>query len=255
MLSLERHRRVLDLLQQGGSVRVTELAGRFDVTEETIRRDLDRLALAGKLVRTHGGALPVRSEHADASLVERQTRNLDAKVAIGRAAAARVEQGDTIMLDASSTAIQLAKILPDAPLTVITHALSIAMELATRRQIRTIVIGGLIDPESLSLVGPLATQCLDAYHVNKLFLSCQGIDLQRGLSVGSEQQADLKRRMLADADQRILLADHSKFGVKSTCYFGTLEDIDRVITDDGADENLLAELREEHVEVQVVKRG
>ena len=146
-------------------------------------------------------------------------------------------------------------LLPDQPLTVITHALSIAGDLASRRQIRTIVIGGLIDPESFSLVGPLATQCLDAYHVDKLFLSCQGIDLQRGLSVASEQQADLKRRMLADADQRILLADHSKFGVRSTCYFGALEDIDRVLTDDGADENLLAELRQKHVEVQVVKRG
>lgn len=253
MLSLERHRQIIDLLHLHGRVRVTTLARDFDVTEETIRRDLDKLEGDGKLVRTHGGALPTRSERSELPFMERETQQLEAKNAIGRLAVKLVQEGDTIMLDASSTAYQLSRLLPDIAITVVTNALAIVTELASRRKVRTMCVGGRLDPVSFSLVGPMAFQSLDGYHVNKLFLSCRGIDLQRGLSVASEEQALLKRKMASFADQRILLADHSKFGVKATYFFGGLDDIDRVITDAATDVRLLSELRNAGVQVDVAE--
>lgn len=231
LLAKERQRVIVSQLREAGSVRVAELARALNVTEETIRRDLEKLDREGKLVRTHGGAMPLDEIGGELPFTVRSIDHLEAKREIARAALQHVEEGDVLALDASSTAYELARILPDVPLTVITNSLAIPICLWKRTQIRIVMSGGSLDAPSLSFVGPLAEEFLRRFHVRKLFFSTKGIDPERGLSVGADEHARIKRCMLDFADTRYLLADHSKFGAKALVYFAGLSDVDQVITD------------------------
>lgn len=239
MLIAERHREIMNVLDQEGRVKVNELARLFQVTEETIRRDLERLESEGKLLRSHGGAVSVKSFERETPFSEREIRYMQEKMAIAREAVKRVEEGDTILLDASTTAWQMARLLPDMHLTVLTNAIKVAVELAERSRIRVISTGGKLSPASLSYVGPAAERMLKDYHVSKLFFSCKGVDIERGLSDSSESNATIKRRMMAIADKRYLLADHSKFGIKALAMLAPLDEVGEVITDRKLDASML----------------
>ena len=243
MLARQRQREILNRLRVTGSVRVADLARRLHVTEETIRRDLEKLEAAGKLVRAHGGALPLEAGDHELPFDVRKTANLTAKRSIAAAAARFVADGDVIALDASTTAHELARSLPDFAITVVTNSLVIASSLAGRSRIRAFCTGGALDRLSLSLVGSLAEDSLNRFHIAKAFLSCKGFDPARGLSVASDEHARMKRRMLDVADKTYLLADHSKFGVSSVVIFANLTDIDCLITDGRTDDGLLETIR------------
>lgn len=249
MLGSERQRVILRRVQQNGAVRVAQLARELDVAEETIRRDLERLDLDGKLVRTHGGAVPLEPDR-ELPYVVRETANLPAKRAIAAIAARHIRDGDVIALDASSTAIELARAMPHVPLTVLTNSLVGAMVLAARPHARVILTGGVLDAPSMSFVGSLAEDALTRFHINKLFLSTKGVDAQRGLSVASNDHARIKRRMIDLADETFLLADRSKFGVKSVEFFAQVEDIDVIITDVEPSAELSDEFARRAVRVQ-----
>lgn len=243
MLVAERHREIVSLVEKEGSVRVTELARLFNVTEETIRRDLERLELDGKLQRSHGGAVTIQEEETETPFSQREISHVEEKIQIAREALHRIQEGDTILLDASTSAWQLARMLPDMYLTVLTNSIKVAMELAAHQKTRVISTGGALLPSSLSFIGPQAERFLEEYRVDKLFLSCQGLDFRRGLSDSNEWQANLKQRMISIADKRYLLVDHSKFQTNSLTVFGKLQDIDEVITDCHVDDALLVQLQ------------
>ncbi len=254
LLSPQRHRAILDSLQSSGGIRVATLAPDLGVTPETIRRDLEQLEQQGVLVRTHGGAVPIDTGRAELPLDVRETLNLDAKRAIAARAAATIEEGETIALDASSTARELARILPDIPLTVITNSLPIALTLTSRSKIRVLVTGGLLHGPSHSFVGEMAIQLLDRFHFNRAFISCQGIDLIRGLSVSVDEHAGIKRRMIDLADNAVLLADSSKFGTKAAIFFAKIDDVDSIITDTGINSAMRSKLEKSGVRVETAGR-
>jgi|CXWL01.1.fsa_nt_gi DeoR/GlpR family transcriptional regulator of sugar metabolism len=251
MLASERHREILSRLQEVGGVRVASLALELTVTQETIRRDLERLDAEGKLVRTHGGAMAVETDRRELPLDVRETINLDKKRAIARRAVREIVAGDVIGMDASSTAHELAKIIPDIPITVVTNSIPVATALLNRPAVRVILTGGILDRASMSLVGPLAEHSLERFHVQKLFLSCRGVDLARGLSVAADEHAGIKRRMIDLADQALLLIDSTKFDVRSVEFFAPLDELDAVVTDAGVDPKMLAEIRSRAVRVEV----
>lgn len=249
MLVAERQQKIVDLVNERGSIRVSELSQIFEVTEETIRRDLDYLENVGKLRRSHGGAVSIKTEQPEIPYFEREVTNVQEKREIAEQALKYISPGDRIILDASTTAWYMAKILPDMPLTVLTNSIKVAMELSGKEKIDVISTGGILLSKSLSYVGPLAERSLDMYHVNKAFISCQGLHLQRGVSESNEMQALVKRRMIDIADQVFLLADYSKFGVQAFTHVASFDQIDLVITDSKTDITYIRQLEELAVQV------
>jgi len=252
MLALERHRHIIDLVQAQGSIRTGEVASSLNVTEETIRRDLEKLESDGQLVRTHGGALVTEKHRRELPFYEREGTLMEEKRRMAEAALRRIEAGDTIAVDASSTALQLVKLLPDMPLTVLTNAMQVVVELSTREQVKVISTGGLLQHGSLSFNGALAEMALERYHVNRLFFSCRGVDPVRGLSEAHDEGARLKRKMLELADEAILLADNSKLGLRSSFYFAGVGEADLLLTDAGADRSVVGDLEKAGLKVQIV---
>ncbi len=252
MLAIERHRKILNVLAREGSVRVVELAERFGVTEETIRRDLAKLEAQGKIVRSHGGALMSETEDSLRPFAWREVAFEREKEAIGNVAISRIGEDERILLDASTTCWHMAKRLEDHPLTVVTNSLQIPAALSTRSHIDVHVLGGRLGKQSLSFIGPTAEEQLRNYHVDKLFLSCKGADLDRGISDVTEAQAHLRHIMLECADKKYLLIDHSKFGVRSLAHICDISVFDEVITDSGTDPAVIERLRETGVETTVV---
>jgi len=252
MLAKERQREILNLLEAEGSIRVAAAAKEFGVTEETIRRDLDLMEGEGKLKRSHGGAVPVENNSLEMPHWQRETVNVEEKRLIGQEAASRVSEGDTIMLDASSTAWFMAQYLVDMPLTVLTNAVQVAQALAKHRHIRLICTGGTMSRASLSFQGPIAESMLDQFHVDKLFLSCRGLSVDRGISDDNDVHAVLKRKMVEIAEHRTLMLDHSKFCKNALTRIARIEEFNALITDSQTDTDILGRIREEGVEVTVV---
>ncbi|KAB2495226.1 DeoR/GlpR family DNA-binding transcription regulator [Priestia endophytica] len=231
MLVAERQQKIVDLVNLRSSIRVSELSEIFSVTEETIRRDLEKLEKENKLRRSHGGAVSVQEKESEIDFSEREITNVLEKKVIAHEAVKRVENGDRIILDASTTAWYMAKILPNIPLTVITNSIKVAIELSKKDRIEVISTGGILLPKSLSYVGPLAERSLENYHVDKAFLSCKGIDLNSGLSDSNEWQALLKRKMIERSNKTFLMVDSSKFGYREFSHISTLDHVDEMIVD------------------------
>ncbi|OZU88046.1 DeoR family transcriptional regulator [Virgibacillus indicus] len=245
MLVAERHQKIVALVNERKSIRVTELSSIFSVTEETIRRDLEKLEKEKKLSRSHGGAIYINiSDSLEVPYFEREIMNVNEKREIALEAAKQITEGDKVILDASSTAWYMAKSLPDIPLTVLTNSLKVAMELSNKKQIEVISTGGNLMSKSLSFVGPLAETSMDAYHVNKAFISCKGLHLERGISDSNEQQARMKKKMIQSADTIYIMIDNSKFDVQAFSHICGLELIDHIITDSKADSDIILQLEE-----------
>ncbi len=253
MLMADRHRRIVELVEREGSVRVSELSELFQVTEETIRRDLDKLESEGKVLRTHGGAVRNEEPGLEIPVSEREIERIEQKRKIAEKAMEWIEVGDQIMLDASTTAWQMAKILPDIPLTVVTNSVKVVMELAGKDNIQVISVGGNLAVRSLSFVGPLAERSLDSYHVGKLFMSCGGCHLEYGISETTEEQARVKAKMIANSDELILLVDSSKFQKRAFTKIAPVRVADMLITDAEADPGIVEQIEALSVSVHRVE--
>ncbi len=251
MLVAERYEYIVQLVNERGSIRVSELSELCQVTEETIRRDLDRLEQTGKLRRSHGGAVSVKDQQPETPYSEREIANADEKRKIAEEAVKLIQPNDRILLDASSTAWYMAQSMPDIPLTVLTNSIKAAVELSNKEKIEVISTGGILAARSLSFVGPLAERSLDAYHVDKVFFSCKGVHLERGASESNEWQARIKYRMIKMADEAILLADSSKFGIQAFTHVADLSDIHRIITDTAVSDEIQRSLQEKNIDVTI----
>jgi DeoR/GlpR family transcriptional regulator of sugar metabolism len=251
VLAPERHQQILQLVAVHGSVRTAEVARSLGVTEETVRRDLEKLETEGKLNRTHGGAMRGESGRRDLPFTSRESMNVPEKRALARHALRHIESGDTILLDASSTALEFARQLPDLPITVLTNALKIAIELSDRAELRVVMVGGVVAPRSLSCVGPLSDHAIECINVQKAFFSCRGVDATRGLSESDDEQARFKRRILALSERTYLLADHTKLGLRSAFFFAPASGIDILITDRDPAPDFAAAMRAGGVEIQI----
>jgi len=243
MLVAERYELIVQLVNERGSIRVSELSELCSVTEETIRRDLDKLEQAGRLKRSHGGAVSVKESQQEIPYFEREITRAQEKMRIAEEAVKLIQPHDRILLDASTSAWYMAKIMPDIPITILTNAVKVATELSTKEKIEVISLGGRLSPRSLSFVGPITEKTLESFHVNKLFFSCKGVHLERGISESGELQARLKQQMIEAADEVILIADSSKFGVKSFTQVSNLSAINTIITDRNLDEDMQKSLK------------
>ncbi|WP_336779725.1 DeoR/GlpR family DNA-binding transcription regulator [Paenibacillus illinoisensis] len=253
MLAAERYDRIVEMVNESGSMRVSELSDRCRVTEETIRRDLDRLEQAGRLKRSHGGAVSIKDDQPEIPYRVRETTHAEEKKRIAQAALAMIRPGDRILLDASTTAGYMAANMPDIPLTVLTNSIQVATELSSKDKIEVISTGGQLAQRSLSFVGPLAERSLETYHVDKLFLSCKGVHLDGGgISESNELQARLKQKMVGISDQVILLADASKFGVRAFARVTGLNAVHAVILNEQLEGDLMKRLKDYDIQITLV---
>ena len=249
MLAIDRQRRILELLSGTGSLRTTETAADLGVTDETVRKDFEVLEKRGELIRTHGGAGRPERIREELPFTERQAIRREEKQAIARLAASRIQPNETIFLDASSTVLTLTEFLPDLPLTILTNALNVFTALSDRPNIDLICTGGLYDPKSRSFIGLTAEKSLQRYNIHRMFFSGNGLHLERGVSESNARQAAFKERVIANAEDVVFLADHSKLGQKAAFFFAQVADLSCLVTDKAADPEFLEQLQARGVEV------
>jgi DeoR/GlpR family transcriptional regulator of sugar metabolism len=232
MLAIERRNQILALLQKDSRVVVGDLAKVFRVTEETIRRDLEKLEKQGFAKKAYGGAIINESLHMDLPFTVRKKANVHNKQQIAELVSGLVQDGDHIMLDASSTAVFIAKHLKDKKnLTIITNSIEILIELSDVSGWKVLSTGGVMKEGSLSLVGYQAEMMINSFHVDKTIISCKGIDLEKGITDSNEMEAHIKKLMLASANMKILAVDHTKFDRVSFARIDELAGINLIITD------------------------
>jgi DeoR/GlpR family transcriptional regulator of sugar metabolism len=246
MLPAHRRQLILRAVSGGRGAEVVDLAQRFDVSEMTVRRDLARLAREGKLIRVHGGAVSVREEPPFAEIaVER----LAEKEQIGRAAAALVRDGQTIMIDIGTTTLQLARQLRERELTVITSSLAVLDELLPYEGIELISLGGIVRRNYRSLVGVLAEDMLGQLTADISFLGASGIRPDLSVMDTTMVEVPIKRGMIAAADRAVLLADGAKFYMGGIVRVCGAEELQALVTDAPDDEPAVHELLSAGVEV------
>jgi DeoR family transcriptional regulator of aga operon len=252
LLTEQRRRNVLDLVDQYGQVTVADMVKRFSISAVTVRSDLDALASNGALIRSHGGAVRRLEATQDYPLRTKESLHHDEKIRIGRAAAELIEPGETIILDSGTTTAEIArhlKKLKIQSLTIITNALNIAAELADSPDISLIMIGGLLRPVSYSFVGPQADAMMSEIHADRLFLAVDGFDLENGPSTPDVLEAQLNNVMIRSAKEVNVVADFSKLGRRSVSKIGPFERVRRLITDKRATAEFTEALRKKGVEV------
>ena len=226
MLAIERRACIKETIQEQKSVAVSDLARRFDVTEETIRRDLKVLESQGVLTRTYGGAFIQGGAINEVDVTLRETSYVDAKRQIAAQCLQLIRNGDSIFLDSSTTALEIARAIRDMRLTVLTNSLLIADVLSHSESIRLQVIGGVLQPQSMSFLGEAALAALAPYYVDSAFVSCRSVSLDRGITDSNEQSAAFRR-----AGRVYLVADHTKFGQTSFVQICGFDALAGIVTD------------------------
>ena len=254
----ERQDHIARIVEEHGRARVADLASTFRVSGVTIRKDLAILERQGRVVRTHGGAVTLGRAGAERAFDVRERIQPDEKDAIGREAAGMVVDGESIALDASTTALALARHLKARGgwlhLTVITNGLRIASELAGHPGIGVVMPAGFLRWEALSLVGPLGGGLFEKVNIQKAFMGAAGFAIEAGLSDATEEEAQIKRLMVQGASEVVGLVDHTKWGRAAFATFCETADVGVVVTDAGAPPAMVEEVRRTGIEVHLVER-
>ncbi|MGB3480999.1 MAG: DeoR/GlpR family DNA-binding transcription regulator [Mycobacterium sp.] len=238
----QRKHHILETLRRDGRIEAADIAAQLNVTGETVRKDLIALERQGLLRRVHGGAVPVTYLSYEPA-VETRTGFLSEKARIARAALAHLPDRGSVLIDAGSTTAQLVELFPgDREFTVYTNTLPLAVQLLTRPKLTVYTLGGRVRSTTFAEVDDWAARALAEINVDIAFMGANGISVQRGLTTPDQSEAAIKRRMLACAHRRILLADHSKVGAVSGVQYGDLLDIDLLITDSALGAPALGEL-------------
>ncbi|HEY6571665.1 MAG TPA: DeoR/GlpR family DNA-binding transcription regulator [Candidatus Limnocylindrales bacterium] len=251
MLETERRTRLVEHLRADGRASVAELADDLGVTPSTIRRDLQRLAREGRVVRTYGGAaLSAATAGSTGSL--RGDPQLDAKRAIARAAAARVADDSTIAIASGTTTLAFAREIAHRRLTVITNALDIANVLLDRDGIELIVLGGVVRPRMHSMLGHLAELSMRELRADTLFMGIGAISLEQGLMNDSVPEILTDRALAQMSRSVVVLADATKFEQVAPGFVFGLDEVDVLVTDDAAPAGTLDALRRRGIDVEAV---
>jgi DeoR/GlpR family transcriptional regulator of sugar metabolism len=255
MLAVARKEKIMAFLQTRHTATVNELSRLCRVSTVTIRQDLEHLADDGLVLRTRGGALLSDRANREFTASARERMNVTAKQRIGEAGAALVRPGDSLIVDASSTALYLVRALLRrrdlSDVTIITNSLYTALELANRADITTIVTGGFVRSTAVSLTGSFAWDMLAKINAHWGFFGTRGISREHGLTEVNVQEANLKIKMIERCQTVVAVADGSKFGEVSLVSFAPLDNVQRIITDDSAPAQRVAEVRAHGVEVTI----
>lgn len=232
MFAIERRSAILAELSAEGKVVVSELSQKFGVTEETVRRDIEKLAREGLATKTYGGAVSNVSPSSDLPYNVRKRFNVELKQNIAEKVASMINDGDRIMLDASTTAIYVTrKIKSKKNITVITNSVEILLELADKTGWTILSTGGTLKEGSFSMVGVSAEKMVRGYHVDLCVCSAKGIDEKMGVTDSNEKDSEMKQAIFASADKKVLAIDSTKFDKKSFVKVCDINDIDIIVTD------------------------
>lgn len=249
----ERQRAIVQIVRQSGAITVEELSNTFGVSAPTIRADLARLESRGLLVRAHGGAIRAEGTLFEPSHEDRRVMRRAEKQAIARAAAAMVQNGETILLDAGTTTLELALLLQNKrSITVVTNSLANAMVLMDGGAVDVILIGGQVQRRRRAALGPLAVRFLDGFRVDRAFMGFNGVDPDAGLTVVDFDAAEVKRKMMSIASQTVVIADSDKIGRVAFAAAAPVTDARALITDAGAPPDTIERIRELGVRVELV---
>jgi len=254
VLAVERLAAIEKALNSSDCVSVADLSKTFMVTEETIRRDLDKIVTRDSTVlRVHGGAYKQREFDQEAPYQLREGMLVEEKERIARRSFSLLEPGDTIMLDSSTTALHLAQYIKQSTLkiSIITNSLRIASELSDCNHTNLIVAGGTFRQSSRSFIGYAATRAMEELHAEKAFVSCSGLHAEFGLTDNNEGEAQIRRLMLANSSYRYLLVDSDKFGRCKNYRIADLHGIHALFTNREPDQGIMTLMTESGVELVV----
>lgn len=233
MYSLERQKEILNLLHKYKTMQVSQICKLLYVSASTIRRDLSTMEKKGLLSRTHGGAMLVEGSAYENPFAFREQKYQEEKNRICSLAASLITNGQTLFLDTSSTVIHLIPYLTKfSSLTVITNNVKAAQLLSSHQNITTILSGGKMRPNSFSVLGIQAKTFIENYYADTAFLSCHSFTPQIGMTESNEEEAELKRVLMDNAQKTILLCDHSKIGKNSFSKVYPAHKIAALITDE-----------------------
>jgi DeoR/GlpR family transcriptional regulator of sugar metabolism len=251
MLSQERQRQVLQYVRINGSGGVAQLADRLGVSPSTVRRDLSDLSERGLLTRVHGGAA-VTGDQVESQRAARVCEHIEQKRRIGRAAASLVAEGSTVLISGGTTTETMLPFLDNVErLIVLTNGLNVATALVAHPSIEVVVLGGVLRKDEMSLLGPMAGEALKDFHVDTAFCGIFGIDARAGMFGADINEVITDRRLLASAQRLVVLADSSKFSKRGPVRLADVDQIDTLITDDGAPEGEVDAIRARNVDVVV----
>jgi DeoR/GlpR family transcriptional regulator of sugar metabolism len=236
MLAVTRKNKIKEIILEEKSVIIAEMAKRFSVTEETIRRDLKVFEDEGFLIRTYGGAFIQDGVENDINVNIRESAFVENKNRIARKCLTFIKNGDSVFLDASTTALAIANLIKDLRITVLTNSLKITKLIADCENIKLITIGGVYNIKSSSFLGNNTLSILGKYHVDKAFISCRSLDIQNGITDSSEQSAEVRGLMLSKANKVFLIADYSKINKTSFVKIGDFDKVHSLIIDHVLDE-------------------
>lgn len=238
MLAIERRNAILAKLSMEGKVVVSDLSREFSVTEETIRRDLEKLDNDGLAKKTYGGAVKNDNFNIDIPFHVRQQANVEQKQYIASIIAEMIHDGDYIMLDSSTTALYVIKSIQDRKkITLITNSIKILIELCNKPDWNIISTGGVLKEGGLSLVGYQAEKMVSGFHVDLAICSCKGLDIKMGVTDSNERDSEIKKAFFASAKKRVLAIDSTKFNKASFVKVCEVGDIDVIVTDTDPGEN------------------
>ncbi len=250
MLAIERRNAILTKLSTDGKVLVADLAKEFEVTEETIRRDLEKLDNDGLARKTYGGAVKNESFNIDLPFNVRKQNNVESKQYIASLIGDMIKDGDYIMLDASTTALCVIKsIIQRKNITLITNSIEILIELCNKPEWNILSTGGTLKEGGLSLVGYQAEKMISGFHVDLAICSCKGIDASNGITDSNERDAEIKKAFFKSANKRVLAIDSSKFDRASFVKVCGLNEIDTVVTNTRPADEWVERLKQNNVEL------
>jgi DeoR/GlpR family transcriptional regulator of sugar metabolism len=257
MFSTERKNKIIDLLLKQQRATVKELSQLLNVSDATLRADLNRLEEEGLIIRTHGGAMIDDSLRAEHNFSVREQKNREEKMLIGNRAAELIHDGQCILLDASSTALELARTLKQKQirLTVVTNGLYTAMELKDNPGITVILIGGVLRIGCSALEGLLGASILNQINVDTMFTSASGFTLEDGLTDFNVYEVELKKAMINSASRVVALLDHTKIGKSSIASFAKVPQIETIITDRNTPDDIVEQLRKKQINVIIVEKA
>ncbi|MBU3157981.1 DeoR/GlpR family DNA-binding transcription regulator [Clostridium estertheticum] len=250
MLPIERLEIIKQTALSEKKLYVSKLSEKFDVTEETIRRDLEKLEQQGLVTRSYGGAiLNAQITNEDIPFYKRSKTDMGEKIYIASKAIEFIKEDSTIMADCSSTVLEVLKLIKDrSDVTVITNSVEVLSEL-NQSELNIISTGGSIKQRSLSLQGPITQSTIRKYSVDLAFVSCKGMDIKKGILDSNEEEAEIKNTMIKQASKVILLIDHSKYDKTSFVKLFDYENIDYIITDKEPREEWLKLLHSNNIEI------
>jgi DeoR family fructose operon transcriptional repressor len=249
MFSEERQQHILEMLNNKASIKVNELAEKFNVSESTIRRDLKQLHDSGVISRTHGGAVSNARTSFEPAFKDKIDEKHEEKVTIGKVAADMIKDGDTIILDSGTTTLEIAKNITAKNITVITNSIDIAGILSHKDNVEIIVTGGSLRLNTRAMVGHLTEMVLNNFRVDKAFVGANGVSIKEGITTPNFLEAHTKKTMIDSADKVIVVVDSSKFNNVSFSIICPIKNVSTIVTDINLEEEVAKDFEDEGIEV------